>query len=175
MTTTTATKIVTFKLADDFFAADIHSVERVLRYQQPTPIPNVPEWIEGVLEYQKRVVPVLDLRKRFELPPRDAASDMRILVFNAEGEWIAGIVDQVLEVAPLDREKLAAPPKMFRGLSAEYLRGIVRRDDRLIIYLDVARLLSTNDRLVLERALDDQQRALDDPIVIERTMDAKNG
>jgi purine-binding chemotaxis protein CheW len=168
MTATPVTKIVTFKLADDFFAADIHSVERVLRYQAPTPIPNVPEWIEGVLEYQKRVVPVLDLRKRFELPPRDAASDTRILVFNADGEWIAGIVDQVLEVATLDREKLAPPPKMFRGLSAEYLRGIVRRDERLIIYLDVTRLLSTNDRLVLERALDDR-------LDIERTTDAAHG
>ena len=89
--TTAATKLVTFKLGEDLFAADIYSVERVLRYQTPTPIPNVPEWIEGVIDYQERVVPVINLRRRFELPPLQAGNEMRTLVFNADGDWIAGV------------------------------------------------------------------------------------
>src|SRR6476619_2616082 len=65
---TTVSKIVTFRLGDDLFAADIYSVERVLRYQQTTPVPNVPDWIDGVIDYQGRVVPLINLRNRFELP-----------------------------------------------------------------------------------------------------------
>ena len=147
-------KIVTFRLGEDFFAADIYSVERVLRYQSPTPIPNVPTWIEGVIEYLGRVVPVINLRRRFELPDLSVAAETRILVFNASGEWVAAIVDAVLEVSGLDEATVSPPPALFRGLSAEYLKGIVRRKDRLVVLLDIARLLSSRDRLALERAVE---------------------
>ena len=145
-------KIVTFRLGEDFFAADIYSVERVLRYQAPTPIPNVPHWIEGVIEYLGRVVPVIDLRRRFELEAAPVEAQTRILVFNAGGEWVAALVDAVLEVSGLDPAAVSPPPSLFRGLSAEYLKGIVRRKDRLVVLLDVGRLLSSTDRLALEAA-----------------------
>ncbi len=154
-TTGTISKIVTFRLGDDLFAADIYSVERVLRFQPPTPVPNVPAWIDGVIDYQGRVVPLINLRNRFELPVVPPGPDTRILIFNASGEWIGGVVDAVLDVAPLDAGKLAPPPPLFRGLAGEYLLGIVRRGDRLVVFLDVARLLSTGERLVLEQAAAD--------------------
>jgi purine-binding chemotaxis protein CheW len=147
-------KIVTFRLGEDLFAADIYSVERVLRYQAPTPIPNVPAWIEGVIEYLGRVVPVINLRRRFELPEVAVAAETRILVFNAGGDWVAALVDAVLEVSGLDPAAVSPPPPLFRGLSAEYLKGIVRRKEKLVILLDVARLLSSADRLALERAVE---------------------
>ena len=152
MSTAELSQIVTFRLGDDLFAADIYSVERVLRYQAPTSIPNVPDWIEGVIDYQGRVVPVISLRRRFELPVGDVAADTRILVLNAGGEWIAAIVDAVLEVASLDATSLQPPPPLFRGLAGEYLKGIARRADRLVIFLDVERLLSTTERLTLDTA-----------------------
>ena len=79
-----ASQIVTFRLGNELFAADIFSVERVLRYTLPTPVPNVPAWIEGVIEYQGRVVPVINLRKRFELPAAPVPADARILVLAVE-------------------------------------------------------------------------------------------
>ena len=148
-------KIVTFAIGDDFFAADIFSVERVLRYQAPRAIPNVPGWIEGVIEYQGRVVPVINLRARFEMPSNAVHAGTRILVFQASGEWIGAVVDAVVEVAALDKATLSPPPPLFRGLAGEYLIGILRRKDRLVIVLDVARLLSSNERLVLEQMRDE--------------------
>lgn len=155
MSTADLSQIVTFRLGDDLFAADIYSVERVLRYQAPTSIPNVPDWIEGVIDYQGRVVPVISLRRRFALPAGDVAADTRILVLNAGGEWIAAIVDAVLEVASLAESAVQPPPPLFRGLAAEYLKGIARRGDRLVIFLDVERLLSTTDPLHLDAPLPD--------------------
>lgn len=145
-------QIVTFRLGDELFAADVRSVERVLRHQVPTPVPNVPDWIRGVIEYQKRVVPVLDLRARFELPSQAATATTRVLVFNAQEQWIGAIVDAVLDVTALERAKLEPPPTLFRGLSAEYLKGIVRRDKKLVILLDVDRFLTATERVVLQRA-----------------------
>ena len=66
-----AEKLVTFRLGDDHFAADIYSVERVLRYAPPTSVPDMPAYIEGVMDYQGRVVPVVNLRLRFEMPAAD--------------------------------------------------------------------------------------------------------
>jgi purine-binding chemotaxis protein CheW len=147
----TISQIVTFRLGDELFAADIFSVERVLRYTAPTAVPNVPEWIEGVIDYQGRVVPVINLRKRFELPAAPIPADARILVLTVDDEWVAVTVDGVLDVSALDASRLAPPPALFRGLSAGYLRGLVRRGERLVVFLDVARLFSTNERIVLER------------------------
>ena len=152
MMATPTLQIVTFRLADDLFAADIFAVERVLRWHQPTSIPNVPDWIEGVIEYQSRVVPVINLRKRFEMDSAEPGNLTRILIFNSGGEWIAATVDAVLEVTVLDAKQLNPPPPLFRGLAGEYLRGVVRRNDKLVIFLDVPRLLSTNERLSLEQA-----------------------
>ena len=152
MKTTDLAQIVSFRLGDDHFAADIFSVERVLRYQSPTAVPNVPDWIEGVIDYQGRVVPVINLRLRFEMERAPIANDTRILVFNTGGDFVAATVDAVVEVAPLAESQVAPPPALFRGLAGEYRRGVVRRGDRLVIFLDVARLLSTSERLTLEQA-----------------------
>jgi purine-binding chemotaxis protein CheW len=149
---TEADKLVTFRLGEDLFAADIFSVERVLRYTPPTPVPDMPDYIEGVMDYQGRVVPIVNLRLRFELPAAPAVGETRTLVLNVAGEWIGIVVDAVTEVAAYDRAAVSPPPKMFRGLSAEYLKGIVRRGERLVIFLDVAHLLSSSERIALQQA-----------------------
>ena len=150
--TTEADKLVVFRLGEDLFAADIFSVERVLRYVAPTPVPDMPAYIEGVMDYQGHVVPVVNLRLRFELPAASTGGETRTLVLNVAGEWIGVVVDAVTEVAAYDRAAVSAPPKLFRGLSAEYLKGIVRRGERLVIFLDVAQLLSSTERISLAEA-----------------------
>jgi len=147
-----ATKLVIFRLGDDLFAADVFAVERVLRYQSPRALPDVPSWIEGVIEYQRRVIPVLSLRRRFELEEREAGSATRIVVLNARGDWIGVVVDSVVEVSSVEGGSISSAPSFFRGLAGEYLKGIVRRGEgeRLIIVLDVEQLLSTTERIALE-------------------------
>ena len=149
---TEATKLVNFKLGDDLFAADIFAVERVLRYQASRTLPDVPSWIEGVIEYQKRVIPVVNLRRRFELPEREAVPETRIIVLNAHGDWIGIVVDSVVEVATVDAGNVSAAPSFFRGLAGEYLKGILRRGEgeRLVIVLDVEQLLSSTERIKLQ-------------------------
>ena len=145
-------KLVTFQLGDDYFAADVHAVERVLRYAAPTSVPDMPDYIEGVMDYQGRVVPLVNLRRRFELPPVVSGAHTRTLILNVSGEWIGVVVDAVTEVTPFDPASVSPPPKLFRGLAGEYLKGIVRHGDKLVIYLDVEELLSTAERIALQQA-----------------------
>lgn len=148
-----ATRIVTFRLGADLFAVDIAVVERVLRYDTPRAIPNVPAWIEGVIEYQGHVVPVIDLRRRFELAQGGVGGQARMLVCSTDTELVAVVVDAVLDVRPLGDSDLSRPPAFFRGLAGEYLRGLARRDGELVVVLDANRLISSRDRLALEPAL----------------------
>jgi purine-binding chemotaxis protein CheW len=143
------TQIVTFRIGGDTFAADVFAVERVIEYQRPKSVPSVPDWIEGLIEYQSRVVPTINLRRRFELAPAAAGAPQRIIVFNVEKEWMAAVVDSVQEVRIIDASQLAPPPPIFRGLPCEFLRGILREGENLTIYLDISRLLSTTERVML--------------------------
>ncbi|MEP6992857.1 MAG: chemotaxis protein CheW [bacterium] len=149
---THADKLVTFRLGDDHFAADVQAVERVLRYAPPTSVPDMPDYIEGIMDYQGRVVPLVNLRRRFELPAAPSAAETRTLILNVSGEWIGVVVDAVTEVTDFDPSTVAPPPPLFRGLAGEYLKGIVRIGERLVIYLDVEQLLSTTERIALLQA-----------------------
>ena len=150
--TTQTDKLVTFRLGEDVFATDVNAVERVLRYNPATPVPDMPAYIEGIIDYQGRVVPLVNLRRRMELPSVETDRHTRILVLKVSGEWIGVVVDAVTAVAPFDPSQVSPPPKYFRGLAAEYLKGVVRHEEKLVIYLDVEHLLSTTDRIALQEA-----------------------
>lgn len=152
MTAATAQQLVTFRLGDDPFAVDVLVVERVLRFSAPSAMPNLPSWIDGVIEHGGRVVPVIDLRARFGMPRLAPRPEHRILVLAIGEEWLGVTVDSVHEVMSVSQEEIAPPPPLFRGLNAEYLKGLVRREGSLIIFLDVARVLTSSELLELTSA-----------------------
>jgi purine-binding chemotaxis protein CheW len=150
------TQLVTFRVGEDLFAADIFSVERVLRFTAPRPIPNVPAWLEGVIDYGGRVVPVIDLRARFELGAASTRDSARILVVVAGEDWIGAIVDGVDEVLTVTSDQLLPPPALFKGLAKLYVRALVRaktEEEPVVVVLDVAQLLTARERIVLEQAV----------------------
>ena len=151
-------QLVTFRVGEELFAADIMSVERVLRYTAPRPIPNVPAWLEGVIDYRGRVVPVIDMRARFELGATTRRESARILIVAAGDDWIGAVVDRVDEVLSVKSDRLSTPPAFFKGLAKAYLRALVRpeaEDGPVIVVLDAAQLLTARERIVLEQAVKD--------------------
>ena len=146
-------KLVVFRLGDDSFAAEIAAVERVLRYVPPNVVPDVPAWIIGVLEHGGRVVPVVDMRRRMQLPERLVAPETRILVLNTSAGWVGAIVDSVTEVAVAPTNDVSAPPPLFRGLAAEFVRGVAKLAGRMVVVLDVDRVLTSADRIAFEHAV----------------------
>lgn len=146
-------KLVTFQLGADMFAADVFSVERVLRYATPSVVPDLPEWIAGVLEHRGTVIPIVDLRRRIGLGDLPVTADARILVFTTADGWIGAVVDGVQEVAVVPAAAVKPPPMMFRGLAADFVRGIAKVRDQLVVVLDVDRVLTSADRIAFEQAV----------------------
>jgi len=148
---TETTRLVIFKLGDGLFAMDIFAVHRVVRYGGASAVTDVPGWIEGVLEYEGQVIPIVDLRRRMELPRDGVKPETRVLVLNTFSGWVGAVVDAVLEVAVVPVSDIAPPPPLFRGLSAEFMKGIARLGgERLAVMLDADRVLESTDRIVLE-------------------------
>jgi purine-binding chemotaxis protein CheW len=146
-------QLVVFRVGGESYAVDVFAVERVLRYETPRPIPNVPAWLEGVMDYGGRVVPVIDLRTRFDLPLADDRANARIVVFVTGDERVAATVDAVDEVATVDAAAMEEPPPIFRGLARQYVRALVRRGDEVTVVLDAAQLLNSRERIVLDQAM----------------------
>ncbi len=135
-------RIVTFRLGRDLFAAPLERVERVLRHEAPRRVPGTPDWIEGVIDYAGRAVPLVDLRRRFGIQGASAAGQSRVLVLSAGEEWMAVVVDGVLDVRPIADGALEEPPAFFRGGAADAMRGMTRRGDDLVVVIDVDRLFA---------------------------------
>jgi purine-binding chemotaxis protein CheW len=146
-------QVVVFRVGGQDFAFNIFHVQRILRYERPAPLPKAPPFLEGVLTVQRAVVPVIDLRKRFELPGVVAGEETRTMVLEVEGTAVGAVVDAVVEVLRVGAAQIVPPPPVVRGLAAEYVQGIVTLPGRTIILLQAARLLTSHERIALE-ALD---------------------
>lgn len=143
-------QVVTFKVGRQEFAFDILQVERILRYIAPSPLPKAPDFLEGVLPYGGSAVPVIDLRKRFELDA-PIGEETRLMVLELESQRVAVLVDEVCEVVRVDSTAIAAPGPVVSGLAAVYIAGIITLSERTIIILNARKLLSSTERLALER------------------------
>lgn len=143
-------QIVVFRAGGQEFAFNVFHVQRILRYQSPSPLPKAPAFLEGVLQVQGAVVPVIDLRKRFEVPAPQR-EETRLMVLDADGVSVAAVVDAVLEVMRVGADAVTPPPSVVRGLAAEYIQGIITTGDRTIILLQTARLLTSSERIALEQ------------------------
>ncbi len=145
-------QLVTFRVGGEEFGLDVFSVHEIIRYGGVTPVPRAPEFVEGILDVRGAVVPVVDLRRRFEAAGRAYDDDTRIVLVEYGGERLGLVVDSVREVLRAPETAISAPPAYIRGLAAEFVRGIVRLPDRLVILLDLDRILSSQERIALEQA-----------------------
>jgi purine-binding chemotaxis protein CheW len=142
-------QLVTFRCGNHDFAWDILQLQRILRYEVPSPLPDAPAFLEGVVSLEGSAVPVVDLRKRLGLPAT-VNDDTRTMVLQLEGQRIGVVVDAARELLRVESTAIAAPPPMVKGLAARYIAGILARPDRTVVILNAQRILSDTERLSLE-------------------------
>jgi purine-binding chemotaxis protein CheW len=145
-------QLVTFKVGGEEFGLDVFQVHEILRYQAPTLMPRAPRFVEGVLDVRGTLVPVVDLRRRFETSGGRNDDDTRIVVVDHAGERLGLVVDAVTEVLRAPETAVTPPPSFIRGLAAEYLRGIVRLGERLVILLELEKILTSEERIALSES-----------------------
>lgn len=143
------TQLVVFQLGPELYGADIAAVREVGPLQRVTRVPRTPAYIEGVTNLRGRVIPVVDLRKRLGLPTAAATKSTRIAVAELEGGQVGMIVDSVQEVLRVPASSIKPPSAMMSKVETEYMQGIAKVDGKLIVILDLARVLEREERKVV--------------------------
>jgi purine-binding chemotaxis protein CheW len=141
-------QVIVFTVGEHHFAFEISQVERIMRFRAPTPLPKAAEFLEGMIRFGERLVPLVDLRKR--LGAEAAMTDeARIVVIEVEGQAVGVLVDQVLEVIRVNAGTITAPPAMVRGLAATYITGMVRHGEETLVLLHAGKLFTSTERILL--------------------------
>jgi purine-binding chemotaxis protein CheW len=138
-------QLVTFTIAEEEFGVDILSVQEIIRLMQITTVPRAPEYIEGVINLRGKVIPVIDMRRRFNLPAVERDSRTRIVVMEFGPKIVGFLVDAVSEVLRIPANTVEPAPAVVSGVGSEYIRGVGKLDDRLLILLDLESLLAGTD------------------------------
>ena len=139
-------QLVVFELANELFGVDIGAVESIIKMQAITRVPQSPEFVEGVINLRGKVLPVIDLRLRFGLPAVELTKSNRIMVVSMDGSEVGMIVDGVSEVLSISDSDVEPTPAMTSTVNSTFIVGIAKIDTRLVILLDLKKILSLEER-----------------------------
>lgn len=138
-------QLVTFSTGEEEFGVDILRVQEIIRTMAITKVPKAPEFVEGVINLRGKVIPIIDLRRRFGLQSKEHDKHTRIIVIEINSMIVGFVVDSVSEVLRIPASTVEPPPPVVAGLESEYISGVGKLEDRLLILLDLDRLLSRAD------------------------------
>ena len=150
----TITSYLTFKLGSELFAIDVARVREVLDLSEITQVPTAPAYMRGVVNVRGSAVPVVDLRRKFGLPPAADTVNTRIVVLELEVDGqlvvVGGLADSVHEVLELERAQIHEPPRVAMRWRADMIEGLGKKADQFIIVLDIARVFAADKSLLAE-------------------------
>jgi purine-binding chemotaxis protein CheW len=138
-------QLVTFNIGDEEFGIDILKVQEIIRIMDITKVPSSPPHVEGVINLRGKVIPVIDLRLRFGMDSRAHDSQTRIIVLELHKMIVGFIVDAVSEVLRIQSNTVEPPPPVVAGIESEYIKGVGKLDDRLLILLDLDKLITNEE------------------------------
>jgi purine-binding chemotaxis protein CheW len=154
-------QLVSFMIGEEEFAIPILSVQEINRMMQITRVPQSPPFVEGVINLRGKIIPVMDLRKRFGLPALEDSADSRIIVVevgtddgSSQTRVIGFTVDRVNEVLRISESIVEPPPSMVvagQGGDSDYVQGVGKLDDRLLILLSLSKLFGKHDLVAVDR------------------------
>jgi purine-binding chemotaxis protein CheW len=145
-------QLVSFKIGEEEFGVDILKVQEINRMSQITKVPNTPEFIEGVINLRGRIIPVIDMRVKLGMMKKEHGKNTRIVVVELSGQTVGFIVDEVNEVLRISKEITEAPPDIVGGVNSDYITSIGKLEDRLLILLELEKILSKSEIDQLEIA-----------------------
>ncbi|NRY55342.1 purine-binding chemotaxis protein CheW [Clostridium acetobutylicum] len=142
-------KVLIFVVDKEYYAADIIQVERILGHEMSTKLPDVPSFVDGVINYEGKILPVISLSKRFNLPESDITDETKVIVSKIHNGKIGIIVDLVSEVRDIGPEDIEQPPNVISGMSKRYIKGLIKIDNKIVIFLDISKILTDEEKELL--------------------------
>lgn len=143
-------KFTIFNISEETFGIDIARVLEILRVQKIFTIPGLPDFLSGVMSVRGAVIPVMDLRRRFGMKP--AGRKERIILVRYDREKIGFLVDEIKEILSLKPDEIRPSPSIFKGFKTQYLSGIGKKDERIILILNIDTLLTSEEKIWLQEA-----------------------
>jgi purine-binding chemotaxis protein CheW len=138
-------QLVVFSLGREEFGVEVTQVREIMRMEEITRMPKSPHFVEGIINLRGQIIAVVELAKRLNLEIGERSSETRIIVVEAEDIKVGMIVDSVSEVLRVSADAVEPSPSLATDVSAAYLQGVVKQDNRLIILLDLTRVLSLQE------------------------------
>lgn len=138
-------QLVSFKIGSEEFGVDILKVQEINRMVEITKVPQAPHYVEGVINLRGKVIPIVDLRKRFNLELKEYDKNTRIVVVDIGGNIMGLVVDSVSEVLRLPSSTIEPAPEIVTGINSEYIKGVAKLEDRLLIFLDLSKVIDMNE------------------------------
>ena len=142
-------QLVTFSISDEEFGVDILKVQEIIRTMEISKVPRSPDFVEGVINLRGKVIPIIDLRRRFGLDHKSHDKNTRIIVIEMTDVIVGFVVDAVSEVLRIPASTVEPPPPVVAGMDSEYISGVGKLEDSLLILLDLDKLLSSDDMAML--------------------------
>jgi purine-binding chemotaxis protein CheW len=147
-------KIVGFRLKDEGFAFDIMKVVEIIRLKEITEVPTAPDFIEGVINLRGKIIPIIDLRKRFNVEIIDRDRKYRIIIVELLKNQLVGvIVDEVEKVTQVKEDQVLPAPSTVTEAGGGYIESIVKIEDRIIVMLDIDKIFSESERIELKEII----------------------
>ncbi|MGL1862512.1 MAG: chemotaxis protein CheW [Pseudodesulfovibrio sp.] len=138
-------QLVTFSIGEEEFGVNILQVQEIIRTMEITNVPRAPEFVEGVINLRGKVIPIVDMRSRFGLDAKGHDKYTRIIVVEFNNIIVGFVVDSVSEVLRIPANAVQPPPPVVAGMDSDYIDGVGKLDDRLLILLDLNSLLNTDE------------------------------
>ena len=149
-------QLIIFSINNIEYAIDIKNITEIIQLLPLNPLPNAPSFIEGVINLRGKVIPVVDLRERFKSPDKKNSRKTKIMITLIKEMEIGLIADEVSDVIGLSAIQIE-PPLPAQGLKAEYINGIAKLRERLIVIINIEKILSDNEQLFLEEKINEKQ------------------
>ena len=134
---------VGFKIGDEEYGIDIMIIKEIIRKVDITIVPNSPEYVEGVANLRGEVIPLLDLRKKFNMKVKKRGKEARTIVVEIEGKSTGISVDKVTQVIKIPQNKINVPPQTATSIRKDFIKNVGRLPGRLILILDIVKIISS--------------------------------
>lgn len=138
-------QLVSFNVGSEEFGVDILQVHEINRMTEITRVPKAPKFVEGVINLRGKIIPIIDLRKRFGMEEKEKDKDTRIVVVEINEQTIGFVVDSVSEVIRMPLANIEDAPELVTGIDADYIQGVGKLEKTLLILLDLEKVMSKQE------------------------------
>lgn len=139
-------QFVIFRLGDEKYAVDILNVGGISEFREMTKVPNAPAFIDGIINLRGDIIPIVNLKKRFNIPEKNADSDTRIIINNIKGKDIGFVVDEASQVIKIDDADIEEAPDIIKGADRQYISGVGKVNDQIVILLNLEKVLNEDEQ-----------------------------